>query len=169
MGIGSKNYCGLVGSVSACCEFDSWQCRIYIPCSLSLRLLGSLLGSLSTYGLTQKLCFKKRLKTITQITWQSSQNSVTITTYNGPNGYGWMSVRIYDHIKIIKISTFQNSHHSFETNSVKILSAVVPQNIRRTSGTGSTPILQEHFVLGILFRIMFSQLKKQLFMNWPFF
>ena len=21
------------------CEFDSWQCRIYIPCSLSLRLL----------------------------------------------------------------------------------------------------------------------------------
>ena len=23
-------------------EFDSWQCRIYIPCSLSLRLLGSL-------------------------------------------------------------------------------------------------------------------------------
>ena len=26
-------------------EFDSWQCRIYIPCSLSLRLLGSLRGS----------------------------------------------------------------------------------------------------------------------------
>ena len=39
------------------CEFDSWQ--IYIPCSLSLRLLGSLRGSLSTYGLTQKLCLKK--------------------------------------------------------------------------------------------------------------
>ena len=37
-------------------EFDSWQCRIYIPCSLSLRLLGSLRGSLGTYGLTQKLC-----------------------------------------------------------------------------------------------------------------
>ena len=29
------------------CEFDSWQCRIYIPCSLSLRLLGSFLGSLA--------------------------------------------------------------------------------------------------------------------------
>ena len=37
-------------------EFDSWQCQIYIPCSLSLRLLGSLRGSLGTYGLTQKLC-----------------------------------------------------------------------------------------------------------------
>ena len=37
-------------------EFDSWQCRIYIPCSWSLRLLGSLRGSLGTYGLTQKLC-----------------------------------------------------------------------------------------------------------------
>ena len=32
-------------------EFDSWQCRIYIPCSLSLRLLGSFRGSLGTYGL----------------------------------------------------------------------------------------------------------------------
>ena len=37
------------------CELDSWQCRIYIPFSLSLRLLGSLRGSLSTNGLTQKL------------------------------------------------------------------------------------------------------------------
>ena len=43
------------------CEFDSWQCRIYIPCSLSLRLLGTLRGSLGTYGLTQKLCWKKKL------------------------------------------------------------------------------------------------------------
>ena len=41
------------------CEFDSWQCRIYIPCSLSLRLLGFLQGSLGTYGSTQKLCWKK--------------------------------------------------------------------------------------------------------------
>ena len=41
------------------CEFDSWQCRIYIPCLLSLRLLGSLRGSLGTYGLAQKLCLKK--------------------------------------------------------------------------------------------------------------
>ena len=52
--------CGLVVSTPAWdgtgCEFDSWQCRIYIPCSLSLRLLGSLRGSLGTYGLTQKLC-----------------------------------------------------------------------------------------------------------------
>ena len=97
------------------CEFDSWQCRIYIPCSLSPsgvttpgqlwamtrlpfglprlpcpqidktfygilmllvscpgcpftlvtpllspRLLGSLHGSLGTYGLTQKLCLKNK-------------------------------------------------------------------------------------------------------------
>ena len=53
-------HCGLVGSAPAWdgtgCEFDSWQCRINIPCSLSLRLLGSLRGSLGTYGLTQKLC-----------------------------------------------------------------------------------------------------------------
>ena len=53
-------HCGLVVSTPAWdgtgCEFDSWQCRIYIPCSLSLRLLGSLRGSLGTYGLTQKLC-----------------------------------------------------------------------------------------------------------------
>ena len=40
------------------CEFDSWQCRIYIPCSLSLRLLGSLRGSLGTYDLTQKIVLK---------------------------------------------------------------------------------------------------------------
>ena len=40
-------------------EFDSWQCRIYIPCSLSLRLLESLRSSLGTYGLTQKFCLKK--------------------------------------------------------------------------------------------------------------
>ena len=48
---------GPVGSTPAWdgtgCEFDSWQCRIYIPCSLSLRLFGSLRGSLVTYGLTQ--------------------------------------------------------------------------------------------------------------------
>ena len=43
------------------CEFDSWQCRIYIPCSLTLRLLGSLRGSLGTYGLTQKFLFEKKL------------------------------------------------------------------------------------------------------------
>ena len=53
-------HCGLVVSAPAWdgtgCEFDSWQCRIYIPCSLSLRLLGSLRGSLGTYSLTQKLC-----------------------------------------------------------------------------------------------------------------
>ena len=43
-------HCGLVVSAPAWDgtgrEFDSWQCRIYIPCSLSLRLLGSLRGSL---------------------------------------------------------------------------------------------------------------------------
>ena len=56
-------HCGLVGSAPVWdgtgCKFDSWQCRIYIPCSLSLRLLGFLRGSLGTCGLTQKLCFKK--------------------------------------------------------------------------------------------------------------
>ena len=55
-------HCGLVVSAPAWdgtgCEFDSWQCRIYIPCSLSLRLLGSLRGALGTNGLTQKLCKK---------------------------------------------------------------------------------------------------------------
>ena len=35
---------------------------IYIPCSLSLGLLGSLWGSLGTYGLTQKLSWKKKKK-----------------------------------------------------------------------------------------------------------
>ena len=43
-------HCGRVVSAPAWdgtgCEFDSWQCRIYIPCSLSLRLLASLRGSL---------------------------------------------------------------------------------------------------------------------------
>ena len=38
---------------------NSEPVRIYISCSLSLRLLGSLRGSLGTYGLTQKLCKKK--------------------------------------------------------------------------------------------------------------
>ena len=61
-----KQNCGLVVSAPAWdgtgCEFDSWQCRIYIPCSLSLRLLGSLRGSLGTNGLTQKLCRKNKLK-----------------------------------------------------------------------------------------------------------
>ena len=37
-------------------EFNSWQFWIYIPCSLSLQLLGSLWGSLGTYDLTLKLC-----------------------------------------------------------------------------------------------------------------
>ena len=53
-------HCGLVVSASAWdetgCGFDSWHCRIYIPCSLNLRLLGSPRGSLGTDGLTQKLC-----------------------------------------------------------------------------------------------------------------
>ena len=40
------------------CELDSWQSRIYIPCSLSLRLLGFLRGSLGTYGLNTKIVLK---------------------------------------------------------------------------------------------------------------
>ena len=52
-------HCGLAVSAPAYdrtgCEFESWQCRINIPCSLTLSpwLLGSLWGSLGTYGLTQ--------------------------------------------------------------------------------------------------------------------
>ena len=57
---GYCRHCGLVVTAPACdgtgCEFDSWRFRIYIPCSLSLRLLELLRGSLGTYGLTQKLC-----------------------------------------------------------------------------------------------------------------
>ena len=56
---GKARHSGLVGLVPAWdgtgWEFDSLQCRIYIPCSLSI---GFLLGSLGTYGLTQKLCLK---------------------------------------------------------------------------------------------------------------
>ena len=63
-------HCGLVGSAPAWdgtgCEFNSWQCRIYIPCSLRLRL-GTWVpsGSLGTYGLTQKLCEKLRISAYT--------------------------------------------------------------------------------------------------------
>ena len=66
-------HCGLVVSAPAWdgtdCEFDSWQCRIYIPCSLSSRLLGSLRGSLGTYGLTQKLCLKSLAQMNMQVMW----------------------------------------------------------------------------------------------------
>ena len=59
-------HCGLVVSAPAWdgtgCEFDSCQCLIYIPCSLSLRLLGSLRDSLGTYGLTKKSIKKIVLK-----------------------------------------------------------------------------------------------------------
>ena len=59
-------HCGLVVSAPAWdwtgCDFDSWQCWIYIPCSSSLRLLGTLQGFLGAYGLTQKLCLKKEKK-----------------------------------------------------------------------------------------------------------
>ena len=42
-------------------EIDSWQCWIYIPCSLSIRLLESLRGSLGTYVLDTKIGLKKSL------------------------------------------------------------------------------------------------------------
>ena len=61
----SFRHCGPVGSAPAWdgtgCEFDSWQCRICIPCSLRLRLLWSFRGSLGTYGLTQKLMFERKI------------------------------------------------------------------------------------------------------------
>ena len=37
------------------CEFDAWQCRIYIHVH-EPTITWSLRGSLGTYGLTQKLC-----------------------------------------------------------------------------------------------------------------
>ena len=58
-------HCGLVGSPPAWdgtgCEFDSWQCQIYIPCSLSLWLLGSLRSSL-VHMAWHKNCVKKTEK-----------------------------------------------------------------------------------------------------------
>ena len=59
------HHCGLVGSAPTWdgtgYEFDSWQCRIYIPCSLSLRLLGFLRGS-GYIWLDTKIVLKKRRK-----------------------------------------------------------------------------------------------------------
>ena len=56
-------HCGLVVSTPAWdgtgCEFDSWQCRIYIPCSLSLRLLGSF-GFSGYIWLDTKIVLKKK-------------------------------------------------------------------------------------------------------------
>ena len=43
-------------------SIDTMKCWIYIPCPLSLRLLGSIRGSLGKYGLTQKLYWKKITK-----------------------------------------------------------------------------------------------------------
>ena len=66
------------------CDFDFWQCRIYIPCSQRLRLLGSLQGSLGTYGLTQKLWKKKRLNIARRHSrkiWQSNQTKLHETDY----------------------------------------------------------------------------------------
>ena len=43
------------------CEFESWQCRIHIQCSKSLRLLWSLQGSLGTLNwLDTKIVLKNR-------------------------------------------------------------------------------------------------------------
>ena len=57
-------HCGLVVSAPAWdgtgCEFDSWQCRIYIPCSLSLRLLGSLRVFSGYIWLETKIVLKKQ-------------------------------------------------------------------------------------------------------------
>ena len=62
-------HCGLVESARTWdgtgCEFDSWQCRIYIISHVhrayDYSKLGSFRGSLSTYGLIQKLCRKNEL------------------------------------------------------------------------------------------------------------
>ena len=54
-------HCGLMLSASVWdgtgCEFDSWQCRIYIPCSLILRLLN---GSFQVLWLDIKIVLKRR-------------------------------------------------------------------------------------------------------------
>ena len=56
-------HCGLVGSAPACdetdCEFNSWQCRIYIPCSLSLRLHLGPFGFSGYIWLDTKIVFTK--------------------------------------------------------------------------------------------------------------
>ena len=64
-GIGSR-----YGTEQVVSSIPAWQCRIYIPCSLSLRLFGSLGGSLGTYGLTQNLC----------------SGSVVVTAYDSESG-----------------------------------------------------------------------------------
>ena len=43
-------------------SIKKWQCRIHIPFSYSLRLLGSLRGSLGIHSLIIKLCFKKTIE-----------------------------------------------------------------------------------------------------------
>ena len=55
------------------CELDSWQCRIYIPCSLSLRLLGSLRG-LWVHMAWHKNCVKKKV-------FPSSRRSCVVIFY----------------------------------------------------------------------------------------
>ena len=64
-------HCGLVVSTPAWdetgCEFDSWQCRIYIPCSLSLRLLGSLSWFYGYIWLDTKIGMKVDPKFVTLV------------------------------------------------------------------------------------------------------
>ena len=64
-------HCGLAGSARTWngtgCEFDSWQCQIYIPCSLSLRL--SPMGFSGYIWLDTKIVLKnKEHKEIGEIT-----------------------------------------------------------------------------------------------------
>ena len=63
----SIRHCGLVGSAPAWdgtgCEFDSWQCQIYIPCSLSLRLLG-LFGVFWVHMAWHKNCVENKKKSV---------------------------------------------------------------------------------------------------------
>ena len=82
-------HCGLVVLAPAWdgtgCEFDSWQCRIYIPCSLSLWLLGFLRGSW-VHMAWNKNCVEK-IKSMTRLTWGVTGDSNWATCFNDGEPY----------------------------------------------------------------------------------
>ena len=81
------------------CEFDSWQCRIYILCSLSLRLLGSLrLGSWDLVLGT----WDKRLGSLSGTslgTWDKRLGSLS--------GYIWLDTKIVLKKSTIRYNCYQ--------------------------------------------------------------
>ena len=97
------------------CEFDSWQCRIYVLRSLSLRLLGSFRGSLGTYGLTQKLCLKYILNT-NIISWSIRPAGdfpmhTQFSQYPHNKGVNWSGS--YSHISLAGVITNTSKYQHF--------------------------------------------------------